>query len=91
MINIPNLTIEIWKNKSWYIAKAPELDFVSQGHTPDAAKENLLEVIKIQFEEMEEIGTLNEYLSECGFEIKGNDLISQMDIIGSGKYAISFK
>jgi hypothetical protein len=40
------------------------LDFVSQGNTPAEAQHNLAEVIEIQFEEMTEIGTLDEYLAE---------------------------
>jgi predicted RNase H-like HicB family nuclease len=85
------LTIEIWRSGKWFIAKAPELDFVSQGNTPEEAKKNLLEVIKIQFEEMEKMGSLKEYLSECGFEIREDELIPQKEIIGFEKYAISIK
>jgi len=62
-----NLTIELWRKGKWYVAKSPELDFISQGITLEEAKKNLKEVIKIQFQEMEEMGTLKEYLSElCG-------------------------
>jgi predicted RNase H-like HicB family nuclease len=59
--------IEIVKKGKWYIARAPELDFVTQGATIDEAKNNILELIDIQFEEMKEMGTLHEYLEECGF------------------------
>ena len=31
---------------------------------------NLLEVIEIQFEEMSRMGTLDEYLEECGYDLK---------------------
>ena len=61
-----NITIELWQKDKWYIAKSPELDFVSQGKTGEEAKKNLIEVINIQFHEMEEMGTLHEYLSEDG-------------------------
>lgn len=88
-LNFKNLTIEIWQSGKWYIAKAPELDFVSQGSTPDEAKKNLLEVIKLQFEEMEEMGTLEEYLFECGFEIKDGEIIPQREIIGLERYPVS--
>ena len=79
-MNFQKLTIEIWRSGKWFIAKAPELDFVSQSNTPKKAKKNLLEVIKIQFEEMKKLGTLNEYLSECGFEIRGNELVPQKEV-----------
>ncbi len=77
-----NITIELWQKGSWYIAKSPELDFIAQGRTAEKAKNNLLEVIKIQFHEMEEIGTLKDYLTECGFEIKDDTIVPMNDIIG---------
>ena len=55
-----NITIELWQKGKWYVAKSPELDFVSQGKTGEEAKKNLIEVINIQFHEMEEMGTLHE-------------------------------
>ena len=63
------VTIEIIKKGKWYIARAVELDFVSQGKTLEEAKKNLFEVIEIQFEEMKNLGTLEEYLEECGYKI----------------------
>ena len=83
-----NLTIEIWKKEKWYIARTPELDFISQGKTSDEAKKNLLEVIKIQFKEMKKMGTLKEYLAECGFEIKNHELLSSSEMIGFEKSLI---
>ena len=67
------ITIEIVKKGKWYIAKAVELDFVSQGRTLEDAKKNLLEIIEIQFEEMKSLGTLNEYLEECGYKMDNNE------------------
>ena len=63
------ITIEIVKKGMWYVARAVELDFVTQGRTADEAKKNLFEVIEIQFEEMTKLGTLEDYLKECGYEI----------------------
>ena len=60
-------TIQIWEKGKWFVARCPELDFVSQGESPEKAKHNLLEVIQIQFEEMKAMGTLEEYLQECGY------------------------
>ena len=79
------LTIEVWKKGNWYLARAPELDFVSQGKTPEEARKNLLEVIRIHFKEMKEMGTLEEYLVECGFETKGDQITSPSEIMGFGK------
>ena len=83
------LTIEVWKKGNWYLARAPELDFVSQGKTPEEARKNLLEVIRIQFKEMKEMGTLEEYLVECGFETKGDKVIPQSEIMGFEKSMVS--
>jgi predicted RNase H-like HicB family nuclease len=83
-----NITIEIWQKGNWYIAKSPELDFLSQGKTREEAKQNLIEVINIQFHEMREMGTLQEYLSECGFEIKNDTIFPRNEIIGFEKYSL---
>ena len=63
-----NITIEIWQEERWFVAKCPELDFITQGKTKDEARKNLLEVIDIQFGEMAEDNTLEGYLSECWYE-----------------------
>ena len=60
-----HLTVEVWQKGKWFVAKCPELDFISQGKTREEAKKNLLEVIEIQFEEMRDLGTFDEYLAEC--------------------------
>ena len=52
------------------MARSPGLDFIAQGRMVEEAKGNLFEIIKIQFTEMEEMGTVKDYLTECGFEIK---------------------
>jgi len=83
-----NITIEIWQKGNWYIAKSPELDFVSQGKTREEAKKNLIEVINIQFNEMQEMGTLQEYFSECGFKIKDDTIFPKNEIIGFKKYSL---
>lgn len=83
-----NVTIEVWHKDKWYVAKCPELDFISQGKTREEAKNNLLEVIKIQFEEMSQIGTLDEYLAECGYERQNNTIIPKTEMIGFEKYSL---
>jgi len=83
-----NITIEVWQKKSWFVAKCPELDFISQGKTRDEAKENLLEVIQIQFEEMTEMGTLDDYLAECGYERKNEVFIPKTEMVGLEKHSV---
>jgi predicted RNase H-like HicB family nuclease len=83
-----NITIELWQKSAWYIAKSPELDFVSQGKTREEAKKNLIEVIHIQFHEMQEMGTLHEYLAECGFELKNDTIFPKNEMIGFERYSL---
>ena len=82
------ITIEVWKKDKWFLAKTPELDFISQGKTSEEAKKNLMELIEIQFEEMREMGTLKAYLKECGFQIKKNTAISHSEMIGFEKFMV---
>ena len=44
-----------------------------------------MEVIEIQFEEMSRMGTLEEYLDECGYEIKDNVAMPQTEMVGFEK------
>ena len=83
-----DITIEVWQKGKWFIAKCPELDFISQGTTRDQAKKNLLEVVQIQFEEMDEIGTLNEYLSECGYDKENDTILNRVEMIGFEKHSV---
>ena len=85
------MTIETWKKGSWYIAKCPELDFVSQGKNPEEAKQNLLEVVEIQFEEMNEMGTLEEYLQECGYRLENGNAIPMTEMVGFQKQALEIR
>ena len=81
-------TIELWQKGKWSIAKIPELDFVAQGKTIEEARTNLAEVIRIQFAEMKEIGTLEDYLAECGFIIKDDTVEPENEIIGFEKQVL---
>lgn len=83
------VTIEVWQKGRGYLAKAPELDFVSQGRTFEEAKHNLIEVIKIQFREMKEIGTFDEYLRECGFVVSEDRILSENEVVGFEKSVVS--
>ncbi len=78
-------TIELWQKGKWCIAKIPELDFIAQGRTIEEAKKNLNEVISIQLTEMKDMGTLEDYMAECGFIIKGDTIEPENEIIGFEK------
>ena len=79
------ITIEFWKEGGVCVARCPELDMFSQGDSLEEAKSNLSEVIEIQFEEMEKMGTLKEFLEEVGFNVVDNILIPQREIMGFDK------
>jgi len=82
------ITIEVWQRGRWFIAKCPELDFVSQGTSREEARRNLLEVIQIQFEEMTDLGTLEGYLEECGYVRENGSFISQLEMVSLEKSAL---
>jgi len=67
-------TIELWKEGDLCVACSPELDMVAQGTTFEEARRNMAEVIEIQLEEMQRMGTLDEFLREAGFVVRDNTL-----------------
>jgi len=79
------ITIEFWSEGNLYLARSPELDMVAQGNSLEEAKKNLLEVIEVQFEEMKELGTLDECLLEAGYKSKDEIVESEKEIIGFDK------
>jgi predicted RNase H-like HicB family nuclease len=82
------LTVEIWQKGNWYVARCPELDFVTQGASVAEARQNLLEVIQIQFEEMKALGTLEDYLAECGYKRCNGSFVPQSDLISFEKSTV---
>jgi predicted RNase H-like HicB family nuclease len=82
------VTIEIWQKDRWYVARCPELDFVSQGLTQSEARRNLMELIQIQFEEMTELGTLEDYLLECDYARENGTLVSQSEMVSFERSAV---
>ena len=79
------ITIEVVRKSKWFLARIPELDFVSQGRTSDEARRNVLETLRIQFREMREMGTLRAYLEECGFELRGRHIVPETEIVSFEK------
>ena len=57
------VTEKTWKEGNMlYTAYCPELDIASCGTDIEEARKNLLEVIEIQLEETEKLGTLKAFL-----------------------------
>ena len=79
------MTIEFWREGALYLARSPELDMVAQGSSLEEAKRNLLEVVEIQFEEMKDLGTLDEFLLQAGYKPEDEIAESEKEIIGFDK------
>ena len=73
------ITEEIWKEGTMYTAYCPELDFVSCGRNVEEARNNLLEVIDIQLEEMARLGTLQTFLEDAGYDLNTSQPLLQLD------------
>ena len=62
------LAEELWRERDIYVSYCPELDMASCGETFDQAKKNLKEVILINLEEAQKLGTLHNLLQEAGLD-----------------------
>jgi predicted RNase H-like HicB family nuclease len=76
------LTEELWKEENMYASYCPELDIASCGETVDQAKKNLKEVILINLEEAQKIGTLEKLLQEAGFDQTQSVLALRKELVG---------
>lgn len=66
-------TVQIWKEGSQYVAHAMPLDVMSSGAEPAEARRALGEAVHLFLETAAEMGTLEEVLEECGYElVQGN-------------------
>lgn len=45
----------VWKEDKWYVAKALEVEVVSQGKNKEEALKNLKEALELYFEDQEEV------------------------------------
>lgn len=59
-------TSQVFRESRLYVAYAPELDISSCCGTPERAKKNLLEAVRLFLEEAEKMGTLEQILQEAG-------------------------
>lgn len=76
------LTEELWKEGNMYVSYCPELDISSCGESVDQAKRNLMEVILINLEEAQKMGTLNGLLEEAGFDESRGTLALRKELVG---------
>jgi predicted RNase H-like HicB family nuclease len=76
------LTEELWKEGNMYVSYCPELDMASCGETVDQAKKNLHEVVLINLEEAQKLGTLNDLLQEAGLDESQGILALRKELVG---------
>jgi predicted RNase H-like HicB family nuclease len=76
------LTEELWKEGNMYVSYCPELDIASCGETVDQAKKNLKEVILINLEEAQKLGSLDNLLQEAGFDETHGVLALRKELVG---------
>ena len=76
------LTEELWKEGNMYVSYCPELDIASCGETVDQAKKNLKEVILINLEEAQKLGTLDGLLQDAGFDGTQDVLTLRTELVG---------
>jgi predicted RNase H-like HicB family nuclease len=69
-------TAQIWKEGDQFIAHAMPLDVMSSGPTVEAAREALDEAVSLFLETAAEVGTLEEVLQECGFDLQEGHWVS---------------
>lgn len=69
-------TAQIWKEGDQFIAHAMPLDVMSSGSTVEAAREALDEAVDLFLETAAEVGTLQEVLQECGFDLQEGRWVS---------------
>ena len=68
--------VQIWKEGNQFIAHAMPLDVMSSGMTPEEAKNALKEAVHIFLDTLRDMGTMEEVLDECGYEISGENWVS---------------
>jgi len=62
----------VFKEGDIFVSYSPQLDLSSCGKTPVEARKMLREAVMLFIEEAEKMGTLEDILTECGYE-KDND------------------
>lgn len=60
----------VFQEGSTFIAYSPKLDLSSCGNTIDEARKNLSTAVRLFLDEAAKMGTLEEILSEAGYEAK---------------------
>lgn len=69
-------TVQVWQEGKAYVAHAHPLDVMSCGDTPDEARRNLDEAVRLFVKVAAEQGTLDEVLREAGYTLEDHRWIA---------------
>jgi predicted RNase H-like HicB family nuclease len=62
-------TVHIWQEGNQFIAHAMPMDVMSSGLTPESARKALDEAVRVFLLTLEDMGTTEEVLQECGYQL----------------------
>jgi len=62
-------TVHIWQEGNQFIAHAMPMDVMSSGLTPESARKALDEAVRVFLLTLENMGTTEEVLQECGYQL----------------------
>jgi predicted RNase H-like HicB family nuclease len=62
-------TVQIWQEGNQFIAHAMPIDVMSSGPTPEEARKASDEAVRVFLLTLEDMGTTEEILPECGYEM----------------------
>ena len=77
------IPVEIKKKDKWFIASCPVLDVVTQGKTENSAKRNLGDALELFLTTCFEMGTLDQVLKNCGFELRSTQKSQKSERLGT--------
>lgn len=69
-------TVHIWKDGNQFVAHAMPLDLMSSGKTPEKSRRALDEAVHLFLVTADDMGTLDEFLQETGYELREGKWIS---------------
>ena len=82
-----NLPVSFLRESDQFVAYTPALDLSTSGSTLEEAKKNFTEAVGIFFNEIMEMGTLEEVLLDLGWKKQNEDFIPPV-IISQGMESI---
>jgi len=84
---IYNLPVSFLKEANQFVAYTPVLDLSTSGATLEEAKNNFTEAVGIFFDEIIEMGTLEDVLLDLGWKKKNEDFIPPV-IVSQGMESV---